>query len=132
MKKIMTRQQAETSKERAVRFVLNVLDDPDRADDIEDESLEEWAERKKITLTNPARRKSPAIREREDNMPKGETKTELLERISELEEENQELNDQLDEVTDKLEDVLDVVAPDEADSEEDAEEDGGDDDEGEE
>lgn len=117
----MTRQQAETSKDRAARFVLNVLDDPEGSQAIEDESLDEWADRKKITLTNPARRKSPEIHESEDQMaaPKGQTKAELLEQIQDLQEENDELNSQLDEVTDKLEGLLDVVAPDESDDSDD-------------
>ena len=65
-----------------------MLDDAEGSQAIEDESLDEWAGRKKIRLTNRARRKSSAIREGEDNMPKGETKAKLLEKIQELEQEN--------------------------------------------
>jgi len=117
----MTRQQVETSKARAERFVRTVLQDEDRADTIADESLTDWADRKGVRIVENPRRISPHILEG-NIMATGQTKAELLERIKELEDENQELNDQLDEVTDKLEDVLDVVAPDEADSHEDAEE----------
>lgn len=77
-----------------MRFVRDVLDDPDRADEIEDESLEDYAERRKIKIvdSNPRER---AV------MP---TKEELMQRIRELEEENDELQDQLDQ-------VADIVAP---------------------
>ena len=132
MLKALTREQLQSRKDKAVRFVRDVLGDPDRAEEIEDESLDSYADRRKIRLTNPQRMKSRVIREVEDYMPKGETKAELLEKIQELEEENKELNDQLDEVTDKLEDVLDVVAPDETDSDEDTEEDGDDEEDGDE
>jgi len=47
VKKILTREQAQTSKDRAARFELNVLQDPDKAHAIEDESLDNWVERKK-------------------------------------------------------------------------------------
>lgn len=93
--KTLTRQQLEGRKAQAVRFVRDVLGDPDRADEIEDESLEDYAERRRIKLSNP----------------KGEimsTKQELQERIGELEEENEELQSRLDE-------VLDIVAPPEED-----------------
>lgn len=134
MPKTLTREQIQSRKDKAVRFVRDVLGDSDRAEEIEEESLDSYAERRKIKLTNPQREKSRVIRELEDDMPKGETKAELLERIQELEQENQEMADQLDEVTDKLEGILHVVAPDEAGGDEDGDEgdDGDDDDEGEE
>lgn len=98
MPKALTRQQLQTRKEKAVRFVRDVLDDPDRADEIEDESLESHAERRKIKLLNP----------RGDSMA---TKRELLDRIKELESENEELQSQLDE-------IADIVAPPEEDEDE--------------
>ena len=51
MMKALTRHQLQARKEKAVRFIRDVLDDPDRADEIEDESLEEYAERRKIQIT---------------------------------------------------------------------------------
>ena len=51
-----TYDQVVAMKKKAVRFVQDVLSDPDRADEIEDESVEGYAERKKISLTeNPNR-----------------------------------------------------------------------------
>ena len=60
------------------------------ADEIEDESLEGYAERRHIKLTNP---KGPRA------MPV-QTRHELIERIRELEEENEELRSRLEEIGD--------------------------------
>ena len=86
--KELTREQLENRKAQAVRFTRNVLDDDDRADEIEDESLEDYAERRHITITNPKgvmRMATP-------------TRRELLERIEELENENADLESRLDEI----------------------------------
>ena len=105
--KPLTRDQLESRKEKAVRFTRDILGDPDRADEIEAESLEDYAERRKVKLTNSFKRRT-AI------MARGKTKAELEDRIGELEQENQELQDQLDA-------VADIVAP--ADDDEDEEDD---------
>src|SRR5439155_480047 len=81
-------EQVESRKEKAVRFTDNVLGDPDRADEIEDESPESYAERKGIEITNPHIRRKTVARIR--------TKAELEAEIEELQQENQELQDQLD------------------------------------
>src|SRR5438093_11184091 len=86
--KRLTREQVESRKEKAVRFTDNVLGDPDRADEIEDESPESYAERKGIEITNPHIRRKTVARIR--------TKAELEAEIEELQQENQELQDQLD------------------------------------
>lgn len=96
--KTLSREQLEGRKEKAVRFVRDVLDDPDRADEIEDESLEDYAERRKIKIAEENPRGA-------DAMP---TKEELMQRIKELEDENDDLQDQLDQ-------VADIVAPPEDD-----------------
>ena len=101
--KALTREQLESRKAQAVRFVRDVLGDDDRAAQIEDESLEDYAARRKIEILNN---------------PRGETmasKAELLERIKDLEEENEDLQSQLDE-------IADIVAPPEEAEEEAAEE----------
>ena len=81
--KQLTREQVQSRKDKAVRFTRDVLGDPDRADQIEDEELEDYAERRKFTLTNP--------RTRSTNKADGKTKAELEAEIADLEEENQEL-----------------------------------------
>jgi len=101
--KALTREQLESRKAQAVRFVRDVLGDDDRAAQIEDESLEDYAARRKIEILNN---------------PRGETmasKAELLERIKDLEGENEDLQSQLDE-------IADIVAPPEEAEEEEAEE----------
>ena len=86
--KELTREQLENRKAQAVRFTRNVLDDDDRADEIEDESLEDYAERRHITITNPKGAMRMAT----------PTRRELLERIEELENENADLESRLDEI----------------------------------
>lgn len=92
-----------------MRFVRDVLGDPDRADEIADESLEDYADRRKIKIVGNPRGAGA--------MP---TKEELQQRIKELEEENDELQDQLDQ-------VADIVAPSEEDEDEEGEHESGDD-----
>lgn len=83
MKKVMTRQQAETSQSRGFRFVRDVLEDDDKADELEDESLDDWAARKGVEIVeNPNNRK---LKTKEKyKMP---TKQQLEDRIAELESE---------------------------------------------
>lgn len=90
MPKALTREQLEKRKEKAVRFVEDVLGDPDRAQEIADESLDDYAERRHIRLLNP---RCKTV------MP---SKAELMQRIHELEAENDSLNDKLDAVSDAL------------------------------
>jgi hypothetical protein len=42
--KILTREQAQSRKDQAARFAKNVLDDPEKADDIASEDLDDWIE----------------------------------------------------------------------------------------
>jgi hypothetical protein len=104
--KALTRAQLESRQDKAVRFTRDVLDDPDRADEIADEDLEEYAERRGIQITNPSRR-------RDAIMATTKSKAELEAEIDDLKDENAELQDQLDT-------IADIVAP--------ADEDGDDDD----
>jgi hypothetical protein len=116
--KSLTRDQLESRKAQAVRFKRDVLGDPDRADEIEAESLEDYAERRKVKLLNSFQRRN-AI------MAHSQTKAELQDQIEELEQANQELQDQLDA-------IADIVAPDDEEEDEDedsdADDDGNDDD----
>ena len=91
--KALTRDQIQSRKDQAVRFTRDVLDDPDRADEIEDESLEDYAERRKFAITNPPNK-------RRTHMADGKTKAELEAQIDDLEAENQDLQDQLDAIAD--------------------------------
>jgi vacuolar-type H+-ATPase subunit I/STV1 len=89
--KSLTREQLEKRKEKAVRFARDVREDDELADQIENESLQEYAEHRHITLLNPTRRMKP--------MPVP-TRRELMERIEELEGENEDLQTRLDEIAD--------------------------------
>ena len=69
------------------------MDDPDKAADIESEDLDDWIERKGITLINPGKR---SLEVANANM----SKDELLDYIDELESENSDLQDALDSIAD--------------------------------
>jgi hypothetical protein len=95
--KILTRDQAQSLKDKAVRFAENVLDDPDLADDIADDSLDDWGERKKITLIdNPVERSLKMANGNGD--PR--TKAELLDEIDRLQDQVDDLEDALDAIGD--------------------------------
>jgi hypothetical protein len=94
----MMREKVQAKKDKAVRFVRDVLDDPDRAEEIEDESLEDYAARKRITITNSGRRNGTMAN------GNGRTKEDLVDEIDDLTQQVQDLQDQLDA-------VADIVAP---------------------
>jgi anti-sigma28 factor (negative regulator of flagellin synthesis) len=50
-----TYEQLQTKKNQAARFARNILKDEDKASFIESESVDEYAERKKIRIKNPER-----------------------------------------------------------------------------
>jgi len=81
-----------------VRFAQNVLNDPGKADDIESEDLDDWIERKKITLVGNTGQRSPKMASNENGDPR--TKAELLDEIDQLQQDNQDLQDQLDAIAD--------------------------------
>jgi hypothetical protein len=101
--KSLTRQQLERRKAQAVRFTRDVREDDDRADEIEDESLEDYAQDRRIKLSNPKGARKMAV----------QTRRELLERISELESENEDLQSRLDEISDIISDNDDNADADE-------------------
>jgi len=88
--KTLTRKQLESRKAKAARFTRDVLGNLDRADEIEDESLQDYAERRHIQIVNPKGVRKMAV----------QTRRELIERIKELEEENESLQDRLEEIAD--------------------------------
>jgi hypothetical protein len=62
VKKYQTHDQVEATKAKAARFARDVLRDDERADDIEDESAEDYAERKGIVITdNPLQRSKKVV-----------------------------------------------------------------------
>lgn len=108
--KQLTRDQLESRKDKAVRFTRAVLGDPDRADEIADESLEDYADRRHIEIENSSRKKDLT-------MASNRSKADLEAEIADLQDENQDLQEQLDA-------IADIVSP----SEEDDDDSGDDDD----
>jgi hypothetical protein len=104
--KTLTRKQLESRKARAVRFLRDVKNDDSRADEIEDETLEGYADRRRIRLLNPKKKLMIG-----GVMP-GESTKELKRQIRELKDENEELQSKLDA-------IADVVVPEETEEEED-------------
>jgi hypothetical protein len=92
--KLKTLDQVEAMKAKAVRFTRDVLGDDLRAEEIEDESPEDYAERKRIEIVEP----NP-LRKRYACMPTGPTKADLEARIEELEAENEELQERLNSIS---------------------------------
>jgi predicted RNase H-like nuclease (RuvC/YqgF family) len=139
-RKPWTQRQAAERKDQAEQFVRDVLEDDDRADEIADMSVEEYAaERGKELAPNPPRKRKPMKRKvsTEQQQPRDnpvekalETTTKLAEeqsdlyrRIRELEQEKESLQDKLDEIADivecddsdctaedHLEDIAEIVA----------------------
>jgi predicted RNase H-like nuclease (RuvC/YqgF family) len=98
--KTLTRQQLQSRKDKAVRFTRDVAGDPDRADEIEGESLDDYAQRRRIQLMNAGRRSQMAKKSVEDYRAEV---TDLKQQIRDLEDENQTLNDKLDNIAEVLE-----------------------------
>jgi hypothetical protein len=109
----LTREELESRKAQAVQFTRDVLGDPERAHEIEAESLEDYGERRKVTLINSSKRRTAF-------MARSKTNADLEAQIADLQEENQDLQDQLDA-------IADIVAPTDEDEDEDDEPDSDDD-----
>jgi hypothetical protein len=77
-KKALSSEQVERRQAQAVRLLRDVTDDPDRADEIEDLSVAEYAERKGFQLSNPRTRKGM-------NPMKQQEFVKLKEQVKELE-----------------------------------------------
>ena len=134
-----TEKQAETKKDQAERFERDVLEDDDRADEIADMSVAEYAEsRHKEIVPNPRRRsvkrKSKYTTRDDDdslqtnanlavsNSKLADQQRVLLERVDGLEAEKQKLQDKIDEaldiarcndpdcdIQDHLDDIIDTL-----------------------
>jgi hypothetical protein len=67
---VLTWEDVEKRKAKGVRFLRNVVQDDDRADDLEDESLEDYAERKRFAVANPLAQMNPKTAKEGKKMPK--------------------------------------------------------------
>jgi hypothetical protein len=107
--KSLTREQVQSKKDKAVRFLEDVLDDPQRAAEVEAEDLESYADRRHFQIVNSGRT---------ETMANGRSKEDLLSEIDDLRAENQDLQDRLDAIGD-------IIGPEEED-EDDEDSDGSD------
>jgi hypothetical protein len=117
--KTLTREQVAGRKDKAERFVRDVLGDDDRADEIADESVEDYADRRKIQIadnphggtmtvrTSNPRGKKSVVQMKTDNGTSrianaGEIQVaaEHLNELNDLQRENEVLQDRLDKIAD--------------------------------
>lgn len=96
-KKTRTLDQIRTLQEKAVRFLRDVVGDPEKADEFEALSPEEYAEHKRIEIKNPF---SVGAQHHSRRITMATTRQKLEERIEELEAENENLQDKLDSILD--------------------------------
>src|SRR2546425_8871317 len=95
-RKTKTLDEVQAMQEKAVRFLRDVVGDPDKAEEFANMTPQEYAEHKRVRIENPALSMT--------NMRGGTmarpTRAELEDRVEELEQENQALNDKLDSILD--------------------------------
>ncbi|MDX2042495.1 MAG: hypothetical protein SF097_14840 [Acidobacteriota bacterium] len=120
--KVITRETAEKRFQAAIRAADTLRDDPDLADEIEDEGVEEWAERKGYIIENPGRKGGKKA------MPRINSAA-LQEENEVLREENESLRARLSDINTLSQDDEDEFDDDEFDDDEDDDDDYEDDDE---
>jgi hypothetical protein len=93
MVKQLTYDQVRERKRKAEEFLRDVKDNPERAHEVSDESVEHYAERCHFDIIDNPRR-------RRNSMANGQSKQDLLDQLSDLQDENDALQDQLDAISD--------------------------------
>jgi hypothetical protein len=123
-KRPWTYEQAAAKKDQAERFVRDVLEDDERADEIGDMPVEEYAaERRKELAPNPRRRKSMKKKvSTEQQQTRGnsvsvalETTTRMAKEQANLSQRNRELEKENESLQDKLDKIRDIVECDDPD-----------------
>ena len=114
----MTREQAQSRKDRAARFVRDVLGDSRRASEIEDERLEDYAVRRKFRLQNPRRKDESmaSLRQQVDNLQG------VLDRVEGVLEDGYQVTATREDLAETIGEALSIISPEEEDEE--SEEDG--------
>jgi hypothetical protein len=127
-KKSRTLDQVRTAQGRAVRFVRTVLRDDDRADEIEAESPESYAERKGIEIIpNPSLRLKRGDKTKmASRLPTKPELVQMLEDIYELTDDALDPAASRRQIVEAVQKIAEIASPDEDDDEE---EDADDDDE---
>jgi hypothetical protein len=78
----MTYDQVEARKQKAVRFLRDIVGDDDRADEVEDEDVQDYADRKGLVIKNAARQIYSNPKRRTTNVANGDmTKNELQDAV---------------------------------------------------
>ena len=106
--KRLTREQVQSRKAKAVRFVRDVVGDPERAEEIAAESLESYAARRKLQISNPRRSISMARRK---------TIEDYRQEIADLKNENAELQEENESLAGQLDEIQDILSPEEEEEE---------------
>jgi len=68
----VTLEQIEKRKQKGADFARNVLEDDDLADDLEDESVEDYAERKRLKISNLSQRRVDTVANGNGGMTKSD------------------------------------------------------------
>ena len=92
----MTYDQVAERKRKAESFARNVLEDDQRADEIADEPVEDYAERRHFDIVDDPTRRIAAMSNN------GPSKQDLMDQIADLQDENNMLQSQLDAISDIL------------------------------
>ena len=96
--KQLSREKVEGRKEKAARFTETVVGDSERAQEIRDESVEDYAQRRKFEIrnSNPQRRATMAktVQDYRDEI------ADLKDQLGDLEDSNEALQGQLDAIAD--------------------------------
>jgi len=127
--KVISSEVAEKRFQAAIRAAETLRDDPDLAEEIEDEGVDEWAERKGYTIENPRKKggKKPMA-----TRIKIKNSAALVEENAALKEENDDLREENEELRSTLADIQLLSSVDEDDEDEDDDDDEGDDEDDEE
>jgi hypothetical protein len=133
--KFRTLAQVATAKKRAVTFTRSVLEDDDRADEIEEESLQDYAERKGITIVEnpgPVKKKSKKAQKGRLKTMAGNTKAELegmMDQVCTIASDALDPASTRKELVEALQGIYDIVGPEDENDDDDDEEADDDDDE---
>lgn len=122
--KVITRATAESRFQAAIRAAETLRDDTDLAEEIEDEGVEEWAERKGYTIENPRKKggkKPMATRIKIRNSAIAEQNEALQEENEALRDENELLRARLADINSLSQDEEDEDEEEEDDEEEEEE-----------
>jgi len=114
-KKSRTRDQVATAKKRAVTFERSVLHDQDRADEIEAESLESYAQRRGIPIIDNPSRQAKEKRKKIDMPGSSTTKTDLensLDQICVIAEDALSPTSTRKQLAEALQSIYEICSPD--------------------